>query len=504
MAASAVHMGRGTAFSTFSSYVRHPLPNAPPTRRKRDTMPPNPDARSPADQEYLDRVSGRQLMEYRNFVFVPGYITLDVPCFIHRDIIHPQHQSASAAARYSCASACFWSFPLDVPPTFQFPTFDPRFDPALFGFTASEFNTLIPLPSDAALDELMSLWEGSGTFPQPDFDAIVFDHLPFLPRPPPESPPPMALAVEQPEPGPSAPKSRRGPRQEVDVSLILPTDSKHVRGPSELKRRMDGDEISDRVQKRAKYVCRGFPHEYGTLNARKPVCSHLSPTKDSGQTSRRSGRLISWRMKSSRPFKKLSNVGKKGLKAVAAVFEDEQKYPNALAHRKYIQQQTTDLVFIYRDPIAKTGAHRSPLMISTFSEHVRAVMENDVSYGHPVGALSLAAAALERALSLWQTGSLAEKSGAGTVKRSARSFVAVPWANRAAAYLPNIKMLALAKWINIYGLAAEVASGTTEDTDILAAGDDDDASEGQADPRSLMVLSDDDEPDGAGSGHEEP
>ncbi|KAJ7278414.1 hypothetical protein C8J57DRAFT_1222263 [Mycena rebaudengoi] len=158
----------------------------------------------------------------------------------------------NTAARYSCTSVCFCSFPLDIPPTFQFPTFDPLFDPALFGFTASEFNTLIPLPSDPALDELMSLWEGSGTFPQPDVDASAFDHLLLLPPPPPESPPPKALAVEQPEPGPSAPKSRRGPRQEVDVSFILPTDSKRVRGPSELERRMDGDEISDRVQKRAK------------------------------------------------------------------------------------------------------------------------------------------------------------------------------------------------------------------------------------------------------------
>ncbi|KAJ7212766.1 hypothetical protein C8J57DRAFT_1539013 [Mycena rebaudengoi] len=295
MAASAVHMGRGTAFSTFSSYIHHPLPDAPPTRRKRDTMPPNPDARSPADQECLDSVSRRQLMEYRNFVFAPGYVTLNAPCFIRRDIIHP---SASAGARSEHhimhsnleprsdgQTAHSIEFILETvlyiyfvvvhypsstillrvglllfipteypPPTFQFPTFDPLFDPALFGFTASEFNTLIPFPSDPALDELMSLWEGSGTFPQPDFDASAFDHLPLLPPPPPESPPPMALAGEQPEPGPSAPKSRRGPRQEVDVSLILPADSKRVRGPSELKQRMDGDEISDRVQKRANLV----------------------------------------------------------------------------------------------------------------------------------------------------------------------------------------------------------------------------------------------------------
>ncbi|KAJ7224874.1 hypothetical protein C8J57DRAFT_1535691 [Mycena rebaudengoi] len=267
MAASAVHMGRGTAFSTFSSYIHHPLPDAPPTRRKRDTMPPNPDARSPADQECLDSMSRRQLMEYRNFVFAPGYVTLNAPCFIHRDIIHP---SASAGARSEHhimhsnleprsdgQTAHSIEFILETvlyiyfvvvhypsstillrvglllfipteypPPTFQFPTFDPLFDPALFGFTASEFNTLIPFPSDPALDELMSLWEGSGTFPQPDFDASAFDHLPLLPPPPPESPPPMALAGEQPEPGPSAPKSRRGPRQEVDVSLILPADSK--------------------------------------------------------------------------------------------------------------------------------------------------------------------------------------------------------------------------------------------------------------------------------------
>jgi hypothetical protein len=61
-------------------------------------MPPNPDARSPADQEYLDSVLGRQLMEYRNFVrtllrrlflrfyafaqvFAPGYITINTAKF---------------------------------------------------------------------------------------------------------------------------------------------------------------------------------------------------------------------------------------------------------------------------------------------------------------------------------------------------------------------------------------------------------------------------------------
>ncbi|KAJ7221920.1 hypothetical protein C8J57DRAFT_1253845 [Mycena rebaudengoi] len=226
MAASAVHMGHGTAFSTFSSYVHHPLPNAPPTRRKRDIMPPNPDAWSPADKEYLDSVSGRQLMEYRNF-----------------------HQSASAGA--------------------ERPRAQERRLVALNSYSSTfriqrvRVQHAIPLPSDPALDELMSLWEGSGTFPQLDFDASAFDHLPLLPPPPPESPPPKVLAVEQPEPGPSAPKSRRGPRQEVDVSFILPTDSKRIRGPSELKRRMDGDEISDQVQKRANMPW--YLHEYGTL-----------------------------------------------------------------------------------------------------------------------------------------------------------------------------------------------------------------------------------------------
>ncbi|KAJ7723929.1 hypothetical protein B0H16DRAFT_331185 [Mycena metata] len=68
-----------------SSYLHHTSPNAPTTRPERVKMAPDANAlstRSHADQEYLDSVPARQLMEFRNFMFTPAYITLNSKKFL--------------------------------------------------------------------------------------------------------------------------------------------------------------------------------------------------------------------------------------------------------------------------------------------------------------------------------------------------------------------------------------------------------------------------------------
>ncbi|KAJ7166137.1 hypothetical protein C8R46DRAFT_997239 [Mycena filopes] len=138
--------------------------------------------------------------------------------------------------------------------TATFTSFNPISDPTLFGFTASAFNTLLPSARDP-LDDFMQFCESSGvlfTDPEPSASGSGnFDALPLLPPPPPESPPAaMQLAVEPTlEVGPSAPKSRRGPRQEVDTANVL--NSTRTRAPSARKRDADAD-ISTRASKKTK------------------------------------------------------------------------------------------------------------------------------------------------------------------------------------------------------------------------------------------------------------
>ncbi|KAJ7892498.1 hypothetical protein B0H14DRAFT_3427903 [Mycena olivaceomarginata] len=55
-------------------------------------MAPGPDAklRSPADQEYLDSLSGRQLMVFRNYLFSPTYIKDNAGQFLDHDWVNVQ------------------------------------------------------------------------------------------------------------------------------------------------------------------------------------------------------------------------------------------------------------------------------------------------------------------------------------------------------------------------------------------------------------------------------
>jgi hypothetical protein len=98
---------------------------------------------------------------------------------------------------------------------------------------------------------------------------------------------------------------------------------------------------------------------------------------------------------------------------------------------------------------------------------------------------------LERAYKLHREGKLAGDGVERRGKRSAQSFVASPWATRAAGYLPQIKKLSQTKWEAIWYWAT--AHYQKENMGESTTGEGDESSEGPyEDPRTLITVSDSD------------
>ncbi|KAJ6465664.1 hypothetical protein C8R47DRAFT_1221011 [Mycena vitilis] len=204
-----------------------------------------------------------------------------------------------------------------------------------------------------------------------------------------------------------------------------------------------------------------------------------------------------------------SSIGKRG---VQVVVNHLNTLPNVEERRKWVAEQLHDLTFLYRDPINQTGSYRSKLFLSVFAAHLRVIFKTESCYGHPIGAAAVTAAALERALSLCKDGALSTEGLRRKGKKSIHSFGAVPWADRAANYLPPIRDLSTQKWVEIFSLAREFiqSSGGGPD-DLLDQSTDGESSDpGHKDPRSQVVVSDDEpeedddvvptSPSGSGSG----
>ncbi|KAJ7232538.1 hypothetical protein C8J57DRAFT_1729828 [Mycena rebaudengoi] len=183
-----------------------------------------------------------------------------------------------------------------------------------------------------------------------------------------------------------------------------------------------------------------------------------------------------------------SNLGKIGVKIVA---DQLLKVATLEGRRTHVATQLEDFAFIYQDPVEKVGAFRSEAIYRTMSSHCKVANKTEAEYGHPVGALAISCAALERAYKLHREGKLAGDGVERRGKRSAQSFVASPWATRAAGYLPQIKKLSQTKWEAIWYWAT--AHYQKENTGESTTGEGDESSEGPyEDPRTLIIVSDSD------------
>ncbi|KAJ7127252.1 hypothetical protein C8R43DRAFT_1028169 [Mycena crocata] len=191
-----------------------------------------------------------------------------------------------------------------------------------------------------------------------------------------------------------------------------------------------------------------------------------------------------------------SDIGKRALKAVSDKLRNIKEFPTTQSRREWVRKQSDPdtMPFLYREPDTQSGSYRSELILKTFYGHIRIAIKTDKSYGHPTGAMSISAAALERALSLWKDGNLSIEGLPRKAKKKAQSFIASPWADRAMSYLPPIQTLTTQKWREIFGLSMQFKDSKEEDLFEPRSTDDDSSDVPYIDPRSRVVVSDD-EPD---------
>ncbi|KAJ7142581.1 hypothetical protein C8R44DRAFT_865909 [Mycena epipterygia] len=181
-----------------------------------------------------------------------------------------------------------------------------------------------------------------------------------------------------------------------------------------------------------------------------------------------------------------SDIGKRGFAVVSRILNGK-KFATIDDRRAHAEAQLVDFPFIYRDPIAKAGAYRTDAVYHVMEAHFRITDKTAVTYGSPDGAMSAAASSLERGYSIWRTGKPATEGLERRGKRTAHSFVAEPWAAKAAAYLPQIKKLNDSQWGEIWTNSTATFAG---DSALLGDGGADTSSEGYVDPRSMIVISD--------------
>ncbi|KAJ7794014.1 hypothetical protein B0H14DRAFT_3558479 [Mycena olivaceomarginata] len=150
-----------------------------------------------------------------------------------------------------------------------FLAFDPGFldcgGSAGFGTSVPDSGSMFDNPADDFMDLYGLPTFLSDPIGTSDFSPFApSDPLPLLPPPPPHSPPGASPAVE--EPASSAPKSRRGPRREVDEANIMTSTRSRV--PSTRKRVADEAPISNRLPKKGKGRQANSTHPLGMYRAR--------------------------------------------------------------------------------------------------------------------------------------------------------------------------------------------------------------------------------------------
>ncbi|KZP11820.1 hypothetical protein FIBSPDRAFT_961982 [Athelia psychrophila] len=118
-----------------------------------------------------------------------------------------------------------------------------------------------------------------------------------------------------------------------------------------------------------------------------------------------------------------SIIGKEGLAAVDDLFREEgieieeRQYDTPEKRKAFVKNQLdpSKFDFIYRDPDNETGKgiFQAELILSVFAYHLKSTAGSRMDYGRPSGALGLATAAVERALSFWKTGHFDDTDHAG-------------------------------------------------------------------------------------------
>ncbi|KAF8805296.1 hypothetical protein BYT27DRAFT_7243389 [Phlegmacium glaucopus] len=152
-----------------------------------------------------------------------------------------------------------------------------------------------------------------------------------------------------------------------------------------------------------------------------------------------------------------SAIGKHALLRLTKIFAAEPFKNSKNQCKEYVENELKGLSYIYRDPVTKSGAYRSAALMEVYAVHQQVIMKTDDFYGYGVGALSLCAAAHERALKLWQTGNVPTKD----IKKS---FVRKPWAVQTAAHYKVVSTLSKRVWGEIHEASLSVIGSVEVNT----------------------------------------
>ncbi|KAF7978991.1 hypothetical protein HWV62_44257 [Athelia sp. TMB] len=118
-----------------------------------------------------------------------------------------------------------------------------------------------------------------------------------------------------------------------------------------------------------------------------------------------------------------SNMGKAGIAAVNKFFEEhdiepeDRLYDTPEKRKAFVKDQLdpSKFSFVYRNPENETGKgiFQSELILAVFAYHLKNIAGSRMEYERPQGALALATAAIERALSFWKSGNFDDTDNTG-------------------------------------------------------------------------------------------
>ncbi|KAI9432524.1 hypothetical protein H4582DRAFT_2061728 [Lactarius indigo] len=165
-----------------------------------------------------------------------------------------------------------------------------------------------------------------------------------------------------------------------------------------------------------------------------------------------------------------SDIGKAGYHAVSVLWKQESTwFSSAKDIREYVSDAFVGLSFVYKFPERTNGRGPfcSDLISKVYASHLRKTSPDGGEYGPQIGGLALATVAVERGLTLFETGEdilkLDNNDGRGATHVRGYRFTDKVWGSRARAVVMSTQWLKDSNWVEIQDHASVYLQGTDHD-----------------------------------------
>ncbi|KAJ3732788.1 hypothetical protein DFJ43DRAFT_1038927 [Lentinula guzmanii] len=145
-----------------------------------------------------------------------------------------------------------------------------------------------------------------------------------------------------------------------------------------------------------------------------------------------------------------SKLGQNALKFVG---DEVKTFESIIERKKHVERLLHNDAFSYESPgmtrATSSGLFRGHLVIKTFAFHLTWALSSKLDSGHPIGALALSAAAVERALTIWKTGEERKRKSS----RNNEDSFSEEWAPTVARFARALTDMKEEKWEMIYNIS---------------------------------------------------